>query len=348
MNTNTKPETAREVILRTLSEDGSDGSGTSLGRILANYQECNARQISPAIQVLISEGLVEKGEATGRLHLTQAGRAATNLKATLDSPWIRETFTHPGGLALDMNDGTLNVGIGPDWSTQRCKLWNHAIGTLPILAIGSTGSGGTNMLNGLIEASLPHHPSARVWLIDNNAQMSEYWGSVEKVAADHAIGQDAGVIDTSYMLDQVIQAQHDRSRKLAGRGKRDWTGPDSGLPLGILVLGQLEEVVRDVQAKYKLAQIVKMARKTGVLVAAHAASPLLASFGNDMMIQDFFGAGNIFTFRQAIKSTFGRMMTERMAGLPMIPREFEDGMTTAGVGYMPDGTLMRTYWAPGI
>lgn len=336
-------ETPEQAILRVLSEDGHTQPVT-LHRIVAETGGHSPRAISNALLTLRRENLVDQAPgAHGRYMLTETGAAYANLSP--EPPTLKEVLAHPGGDALNILTGELAIGTDATRIVRSWQLWD-AIGTIPFLAIGGSGTGGTGLLSGLVEAALGHYPDARVWLIDDNRQMADYWDRVERVAVNDA---DDFAGRTGDLLDDVLRVQRDRARLLAQSGKKGWNGPfdDLRLPLGILVIGFLDEIVRDPELRQKLGTITKAARKTGILVATHVHSPALDSFANDMVLQDFFAAGNILTLRQST-SLFGRMVTRAMEKFKPLPRAFDDGSTTAGLGYLADGTLIRAYWASGL
>jgi hypothetical protein len=346
-------ETAPEMILRELSEFGPTEPQT-LARIVQSDNRFSPRVVSASLMDLIRTGLVVQQEgARGWYQLTDKGRAAAG---SLPAPrTLREIITHPGGSAFDVETGRLVIGRNAYGEDVSLQLWNE-IGAKALLVSGSTGAGGTNLLGGLIEATLPHYPLVRTWVIDSVRQMGEYWDQVEKVAVNDLNDEFGGLFDpfnrattTSELLDQVIVAQRDRLRLLRSSGRKAWNGPlnELRMPLGLLIIGQLDEVAGDREQRAKLAIIGKMARKTGTVVAAHVHSPILESFGHDMGIADFFRLGNVVALRHA-SALFGKVLSGTDLAFPDVPSTFPDGSTTAGVGSLGDGKLFRTFWASGL
>ncbi len=347
MNLKLTTETTEQTILRVLGEGGTQP--VTLHRIVtANDGHHSPGAVSRALIGLRQAGLIDQEPgAQGRYRLTEKGMAEANVNPVPRT--LNEVHAHPGGDALNVLTGELAIGTDVTGEVQRWQLWN-SIGTIPFLAMGSSGSGGTGLLSGLVEATLPHYPDTRVWLIDSNHQMTEYWNRADKVAVSRLDEWERpDVLSADEMLDQVLAVQRDRARLLADAGKKAWNTPfdDLRLPLGVLVIGFLDEVIEDAGLRAKLGQVSKMARKTGILVASHVHSPGLGSFANDMALQDFFAAGNILTMRQSTKM-FGRMVGPHMERFQPIPVTFDDGSTTAGLGHMADGTLIRAYWASGL
>jgi hypothetical protein len=347
MTAQTTHESPRDLILHELSEYGAT-EPTTMNRIGLSVGGFEPLQMAQALIQLIQEGLVDQSPGgRGWYRLTERGRAAANVEP--EANHLESVIPHPGGSALDVITGQLTVGVDSKGHERRWQIWNE-IGTKPILVSGSTGSGGTNFLSGLIEAALLHYPVARTWLVDDNRQMKEHWDLVEKIGVNERYDDDQDeVITASDLLDQVLAVQRDRSRSLTQAGKKAWITPFDSLrlPLGVLVLGDLSEIVGEPELRRKLSLISKQARKTGIIIATHVHDLTLASFGQTPALQDFFAAGNMMIFRHA-GQLVGRIVPSISDALDPIPAAFPDGSTTAGLGRMIDGTLIRTFWASGL
>lgn len=333
---------ARDAVLSVISEAGTVRTAT-LPRLVTGY---SARQLSNALTSLFHDGLIDAPAGRyGEYRLTEKGEAAaTELPKT---NYLELVTPHPGGSAYHPETGDVAIGVGRNGELRYWNLWT-GIGARPGLVVGATGSGGTNLLSGLIEATLPH-PQVRTWVVDTEHQLAEYWTRVDRIGilnpADYPEYVDPQPTSTAALLDQVIAVQHDRQRLLAKLGYRSWQLA-TGLPLGLLVISSLNEISHSRDLSDSLTVIARLARKTGISIVTHAHSPLLDSFGN-ALLQDYFGGGNLALMRMASKP-FGRVISPELANLPVISSTFADGSTTAGLGYGEDGAMFRSFWASGL
>jgi hypothetical protein len=316
----------------------------TLHQILNRDHGYSPRQISIALLDLIKEGLIEQGTGHGSYRLTDLGVAAMNQLLTVND--LAVVIPHPGGSALDIETGQLAIGTDARGNVHNWQLWNE-MGARPCLVTGGSGSGGTNLLSGMVEAAIDHYPLVRTWLVDTAHQMGEYWDRVEKVATVQPYPDEYDVESTSDLFDQVLKVQRDRAKLLAQAGRKAWVGPlQSGLPLGLLVIGSLrDELTKENRAKLSL--IMRQARRTGITVATHASDPLLASFGSDPTLRETFADGNLLIGRWHVPFV-GGVLVPKIGTLEPIEPRFADGSSTAGVGYLSDGTLIRSYWSSGL
>ncbi|MEU4558494.1 hypothetical protein AB0F72_08890 [Actinoplanes sp. NPDC023936] len=170
--------------------------------------------------------------------------------------------------------------------------------TRPTVIAGSTGSGGTELIESLRDGT-------------------------------ESTGIHVDFADTQHMrAAQAIRDCHaeilDRNRYLAEHGERTGVGV---LPLRLLLVDDLAEV--DHETAGLLTQVVQMAPKTNIAVVVRT-QHLGADIPGGALLYETLKAGNVVelrTFRNGI------------------PRTFEDGSSTAGVGYV-NGDLFRV-WYPG-
>lgn len=338
--------TARDAILRLLAEDGATESLT-LHRIMMAEHQFSPGMISHVLAELTADNLIEAAHGIrGQYKLTERGRAAANVAPMPRD--LSQATPHPGGEAFDPATGRLVLGRTARGEDVTCSLWND-IGTKPLLVSGATGAGGTNVLGGLIEATLSHPQHVRLWMIDPDEQMREYWRAMDTVAVNEPYDKDEAVLSTQELLRQLIGLQQGRSKLLANARKKGWTGTDGEpqLPLIVVVISQIEDVTGNHENTRMLASIAKMARKTGVVLATHAHSLLMQPFGYAMALTDHFAGGNILTLRHSTKP-FGQIVAGAGISIPDIPREFANGYSTAGVGTLGDDRLFRTFLAQGL
>ena len=184
---------ATEAVLRVIAEAGAVRTST-LPRLVPEY---SARQLSLALTSLFADGLIDGPAGRyGEYRLTERGESVVAQLPRVS--YLEQVTPHPGGSAFHSETGHVAVGLGRDGDLLYWKLWNE-IGALPGLVVGGTGSGGTNLLAGLIEATMPQPRFVRTWVIDTDHQLSEYWSRVDRVGIQNP------AVDA--LLDKAVGAQ---------------------------------------------------------------------------------------------------------------------------------------------
>lgn len=340
MNIKTEKASAEQVILGILGEDHTEPVTPYR---LAQESDLVPRRISAALYQLVRDGMVDQMTG-GRYRLTDAGLAMiAHSSASHPLNVIQE---HPGPSALDTLTGQVSIGINSSHNDVRIPLWD-AFGAKSVVASGATGSGKTELMGGLIESATGHYPNVRTWLVDSTRQLSHYWGRVQRIGSDFDQDDSRVSGSASDVLRDVIAVQHDRSKFLAETGSRCWNSPfgNPSLPAGLLILSSLNEL-RDWEFFGLLRTVMKMARKTGIVVATDVSDLSVASF-NDFAIRDGFLYGTVLRMRST-NPLDAQIGNPHGVSFPALDKRFTDDQTTAGVGYLPDGKLFRSFWTPGL
>jgi hypothetical protein len=337
MNVKIDSETPEEAILRVLGD--GDTEPVTLHRIVeSNSGAHSPRAISAALLNLRQAELIEQAPGgRGVFRLTDAGVAAIS---ELPEPYsLDAVIPHPGPQALDLLTGELAIGVNARGDEVSVPLWN-SIGTRMFVASGVTGAGTTNVLGGFIEAASAHVPHVRTWLVDTGRQLSEYADRVDRTSAD----EDASID----LLHEVLKVQRDRNRLLAQIGKKAWNTPFDalGLPLGLVVISSLNDYA-SLEFHSVLGDVLGMARKTGIVVATDVPSLALPCFHYNFLNRETFLAGTVLRMR-SVGPLDRQIGNEEQVRYPQIDATFEDGSTTAGLAYLPNGQLLRAFWASGL
>lgn len=334
-------DSAAQAILDILAEGHTQP--TTLYRI-AQESSYGPRIVSSALHLLTREGLVVQ-LGHGQYQLTDLGVATIAEDPELSS--LNVIQPHPGPSALDVETGNLSFGINTLHNDVQLPLWD-AFGAKPVLVSGASGSGKTELLAGVVESATSHYPNVRTWIIDSTRQLANYWEVAQRVGSDYDLGDDRVSGSASDLLRDVISVQHDRSRILAQTGYRCWSGPFNtpSLPVGVLVISSLNEL-RDKEFFGLLQTVMRMARKTGIVVVTDVADLSIGSFGNDFAIRDGFQYGTVLRMR-SVNPLDLQIGNPNKVNFPDLPMHFSNGQSTAGVGYLPSGKLFRAFWSPGL
>lgn len=328
-------ETPEQTILRVLGE-GDATQPLTLYRLVADAGQHTPRAISNALLTLGRQGLVEQSPGgRGVYRLTTAGLEAIGVRKP---DFFDLIVAHPGAEALDLTTGRLAIGVGEDGKDVTIPLWGW-IGTRMLLASGVTGAGTTNVLAGTIEAAIPNAPYVRTWIVDTSRQLAEYHSRVDRVSRDAKASIE--------LLNDVLRVQEDRSGILARAGRRSWSGPlDAvGMPLGLLVISALDGYETP-GFHNRLSAVLAMARKTGIVVAADVPNLSLECV-HSYQNRETFLAGTVLRMR-SFGPIDGDVGNKAKVHFPDIPATFKDGSTTAGLGYLADGQLIRAFWTSGL
>lgn len=261
---------------------------------------------------------------------------------------LQKVIPYPGP-GLDRTTGRLPIGIYADGTVAGWQLYTPGSGANHGQISGTTGGGKSQFIQ-LICTEIRHSGLAVLWLGDPEEGTSvPDWQD----AADWFAG---GVAEIRRMLQAAERIMDDRKKR---RARRTWTDeygrprrgfaqfdPTPDEPLLMVIIDEAPDVTKDPECARIIAKIGKKGRKLGVGITLITQVPSLAEFGNDQAMRSMLSSTNVVMFR--VSDKYSKQM-----GMPIdlpvdpnnLPKEWPDGSSTAGLGYLADASRISPFRA---
>lgn len=262
--------------------------------------------------------------------ISQAG-CALMMEKGIAPPTISCLTQHPERDALNLAAGTLAVGVKALGGFEEWSLWDSR-GAIHGMIFGSSGSGKTTVIEGLIQATWSTD-MIRSWVTDYNGRLYANRMHPNSRLAEN----DAAIIS---MLDDVLAVINDREDILRNSGQTNWTGPTKRMPLGLLIIADISAVLRIEGANDRLAVIMRMARKVGISVIVETSTLSIVDFRYNSPARDIAVSGNVLILRNSDRVIADTLLDAKHV---YIPRKLENGDHTAGIGYNREREILRAF-----
>jgi len=267
----------------------------------------------------------------------------------LDDNPLQEVHTYPGP-SLDRGTGRFTIGQHADRTSAEWELWRPGWGACHGMIAGTTGGGKSALLQ-VILAEARHCGMVVPWLGDpdngSNAWKDDvdcYAGSVPRI---RRMLQAAEAV----MLGRAARWSRQRVVGVNGLSVRRDTSrfdPYPAEPMLLVVVDEAPEVLQDAECLRIIGRVGKRGRKLGVGVIIVTQVPSLDELGNALTVRSMLSSMNVVMFRTSDK--FSAQMGSMIPVDPHnLPKQWPDGSTTAGLGYLGTGVRLapfRCLWVP--
>lgn len=324
-------------------------------------------------------GLVQlvRGKQTATSAITATERIASAFGVSVDSVVLEHDQTRKADLArfavyhvnplqtstlwagphlLDMSTGLAPLGVYQDASFANYRFFRPGSGSVHDLISGASDSGKSTLI-GLLLSYERHNGFVSIVIDPQRGQSLPDWQDAVPVFARSAEeGLDvlrrvkAGMLRRNELLADLRWVDEQGRQR---RGVPDFTHTPQ-MPLAVVTIDEAHAILRQYPEAVAICEdIAKMGRKCGIKLRLATQVPLLDQLGNSNTMREQVAAGNVIVLR-----TGGRMSGQVafQGQLPvdpfLLPREWPDGSSTAGLGYLLSGTSreapMRTLWVPDM
>lgn len=312
------------------------GEGDARGETLADLGKAHGHDSSATLQALnkLHRDKLIGISGANWYRLTNDGALALLFLLDRLPKRLRKEIQPPFSWGLTPTNGHLEVGLQAAGAWHYWTLFDDR-GAHNVLVAGSSGSGTTNALRVLLQATAKSD-LVRVWAADPAFDIDR----AGEFGIDRLERDNDGI---EVLIDDVLQVIERRHQVLAENGDARWTGPTRGMPLGILMLTGAAQIFE--RHPDWMHRILRAGRKVGVMVAAEVGDLTLRTFQN-VPIRDSFLADNVLILRMVSEASIPtiKMLPE---GLPPIPRWINNlYVPSSGIGYDQDGTLLRSIYVP--
>ncbi|MBM7058817.1 hypothetical protein [Streptomyces durocortorensis] len=259
---------------------------------------------------------------------------------------------------LDPETGLAPIGIFYDGVIANYRFFLPGSGAVHSFVTGTSGSGKSRLLDALLGIER-RSPLVCSIVIDPQKGLSlPDWPDGVAVFAP---GNDFGIV----VLRAVHAIMHERSERY---NRMKWTDekgrtrvgraffvPGDPDPLLSLTLDEAHDLLNDPEYGEEAVKIVgdlaKEARKVGIKFRLANQSPNASELGGETLIRDILQGGNNAVLRSGSSATGKRAAGSALDGVDpgAIPKEFSDGTSTGGLGYLAGPDNRTAMWrAPNV
>ncbi|MGW7463833.1 hypothetical protein ACWGJT_03795 [Streptomyces xantholiticus] len=254
---------------------------------------------------------------------------------------------------LDPETGLAPIGIYYDGEQAHYRFFLPGSGAVHSFVTGTTGSGKSRLLDALLGIER-RSPLVCSIVIDPQAGLSlPDWPDGVCIFAP---GNELGIV--------VLRAVHAIMKERGRRYNRmKWTDdkgrtrvgraffvPGDPDPLISITLDEAHDLLNDPEFGEEAVKIIgdlaKEARKVGIKFRLANQSPNASELGGETLIRDLLQGGNNAVLRSGSSATGKRAAGTALAGVDpgAIPKEFSDGSTTGGLGYLAGPDNRAAMW----
>ncbi|MET7713680.1 hypothetical protein [Streptomyces sp. NPDC005407] len=256
---------------------------------------------------------------------------------------------------LDPDTGVAPIGVYYDGDIASYRFFRPGSGVVHSFITGTSDSGKSRLIDGLLGIERRSPLVASIVIDPQGGQSLPDWPEgVACFAPSPELGFQVlravkAIVDDRSARYGRLKWVDEKGRTRIGRAHFVPNDPD---PIISLTLDEAHQVlmheVYGLDACFIVADIAKRARKCGVKIRLANQSPNASELGGDTVIRDILQGGNNAVLRSGSSATGKRAAGTALMGVDpgSIPREFADGSTTGGLGYLagPDGrtAMFRT------
>jgi hypothetical protein len=259
---------------------------------------------------------------------------------------------------LDPETGLAPFGVYYDGEQANYRFFLPGSGAVHDFITGTSGSGKSRALDGLlgIERRSPLMCSI---VIDPQAGLSlpDWPDGVAVFAPGNAFG--IVVLRAVHALMKERGKRYNRLKWVDDKGRtrvgRAFFVPGDPDPLVCVTLDEAHDLLNDPdfgeEAVKIVGDLVKEARKVGIKFRLANQSPNASELGGETLIRDILQGGNNLVLRSGSSATGKRAAGNALGDIDpgAIPKEFNDGTSTGGLGYLAGPDNRSAMWrAPNV
>ncbi|MFE5095983.1 hypothetical protein ACFRCI_37985 [Streptomyces sp. NPDC056638] len=259
---------------------------------------------------------------------------------------------------LDPETGLAPVGIYYDGAIAHYRFFLPGSGAVHSFVTGTSGSGKSRLLDALLGIER-RSPLVCSIVIDPQKGLSlPDWPDGVAVFAP---GNDFGIV-VLRAVKAIMEERGERYNRMKwvddkGRTRvgRAFFVPGDPDPLISLTLDEAHDLLNDPEYGEEAVKIVgdlaKEARKVGIKFRLANQSPNASELGGETLIRDILQGGNNAVLRSGSSATGKRAAGSALDGVDpgAIPKEFGDGTSTGGLGYLAGPDNRTAMWrAPNV
>ncbi|MGX9923520.1 hypothetical protein ACWIG4_27140 [Streptomyces sp. NPDC002248] len=254
---------------------------------------------------------------------------------------------------VDPDTGLAPIGVFYDGAPAAYRFWLPGSGAVHDFITGTSGSGKSRLLDALLGIERRSPLICSIVIDPQHGLSLPDWP--DGVAA-FAPGNDLGIVALRAVAAVAAERadRYNRMRWTDGQGRsrvgRAHFVPGDPDPLIVLTLDEAHDLLNDEahgeEAVKIIGDLAKEARKVGIKIRIANQSPNASELGGETLIRDILQGGNNLVLRSGSSSTGKRAAGSALAGVDpgAIPREFSDGSSTGGLGYLAGPDNRTAMW----
>ncbi|MFE9360339.1 hypothetical protein ACFYPB_40580 [Streptomyces olivaceoviridis] len=254
---------------------------------------------------------------------------------------------------LDLQTGLAPFGVYYDGAAANYRFFLPGSGAVHDFITGTSGSGKSRALDGLL-AIERRSPAVASIVIDPQAGLSlpDWPDGVAVFAPGNAFG--IVVLRAVHALMKERGKRYNRMKWVDDKGRtrvgRAFFVPGDPDPLICVTLDEAHDLLNDPEygeeAVKIIGDLVKEARKVGIKFRLANQSPNASELGGETLIRDILQGGNNLVLRSGSTATGKRAAGNALGDIDpgAIPKEFNDGTTTGGMGYLAGPDNRAALW----
>lgn len=284
--------------------------------------------------------------------MEQLGPRRGRISVFTENPLKKGTLFGPQHV-LDPETGLAPIGIYYDGEPAHYRFFLPGSGAVHSFVTGTTGSGKSRLLDGLLGIER-RSPLVCSIVIDPQAGLSlpDWPDGVCVFAPGNAFG--IVVLRAIHALMKERGQRYNRMKWVDDKGRtrvgRAFFVPGDPDPLISITLDEAHDLLNDPEYGEEAVKIIgdlaKEARKVGIKFRLANQSPNASELGGETLIRDLLQGGNNAVLRSGSSATGKRAAGSALAGVDpgAIPKEFNDGSGTGGLGYLAGPDNRAAMW----
>lgn len=269
-----------------------------------------------------------------------------------ENPLKKGTLFGPQHL-LDAETGLAPIGIYYDGEPAHYRFFLPGSGAVHSFVTGTTGSGKSRLLDALLGIER-RSPLVCSIVIDPQAGLSlpDWPDGVAVFAPGNAFG--IVVLRAIHALMKERGQRYNRMKWTDEKGRtrvgRAFFVPGDPDPLISITLDEAHDLLNDAEYGEEAVKIIgdlaKEARKVGIKFRLANQSPNASELGGETLIRDLLQGGNNAVLRSGSTATGKRAAGNALGDIDpgAIPKEFNDGTGTGGLGYLAGPDNRSAMW----
>ncbi len=259
---------------------------------------------------------------------------------------------------LDPETGLAPIGVYYDGALAHYRFFLPGSGAVHSFVTGTSGSGKSRLLDALLGIER-RSPLVCSIVIDPQKGLSlPDWPDGVAVFAP---GNELGIVVLRAVKAIMGEraARYNRMKWIDDKGRtrvgRAFFVPGDPDPLISLTLDEAHDLLTDDEYGEEAVKIIgdlaKEARKVGIKIRLANQSPNASELGGETLIRDILQGGNNAVLRSGSSATGKRAAGSALDGVDpgAIPKEFNDGTSTGGLGYLAGPDNRTAMWrAPNV